>query len=104
MRFWRRPLDEGTVLVEHGKVRIIADRCKGCGFCIEFCPLDVLALSEEYNVKGYHPPFLAQPELCVRCGLCEMICPEFAVYVLRDEERPAVMMRGDRGDGSKVTG
>jgi len=94
MRFWRRPLDEGQVLVEHGKVRVIEGRCKGCGFCIEFCPLDVLAQSEDSNAKGYHPPVLVQPDRCVRCGLCEMICPEFAVYVLRDEEGPAVMVRG----------
>jgi len=102
MRYWRRPLDEGTVLVEHGKVRIITERCKACGFCIEFCPLDVLALSDSYNAKGYHPPYLAQPERCVRCGLCEMICPEFAVYVLRDEEGPAVMV-GEM-EGNRVVG
>lgn len=89
MRYWRRPLDEGEVMVEHGQIHIIAERCKGCGFCIEFCPLDVLALSEEFNTKGYHPPYVAHPERCVRCGLCEILCPEFAIYVLRDEERPA---------------
>ena len=94
MRYWRRPLDEGQVVVEHGKVHVIEERCKGCGFCIEFCPLDVLVISETYNTRGYHPPVLDQPERCVRCGLCEMICPEFAVYVLRDEEGPAVMVRG----------
>jgi len=91
MRFWRRPLDEGQVQVEHGVVHIIAERCKGCGFCVEFCPLDVLETSDTYNAKGYHPPRLAHPERCVRCGLCEMICPEFAVYVLRDEAGSAAM-------------
>ncbi len=92
MRYWRRPLDDGQVMVEHGKVRFIVERCKGCGFCIEFCPLDVMAISETYNAKGYHPPMLVNEERCVRCGLCEMICPEFAVYVLRGEDMPAVVM------------
>lgn len=91
MRFWRRPLDEGQIFIEHGRVHIITERCKGCGFCVEFCPLDVLAVSDRYNSKGYHPPYLVHPERCVRCGLCEMICPEFAVYVLKDEERPATV-------------
>jgi 2-oxoglutarate ferredoxin oxidoreductase subunit delta len=91
MRYWRRPLDEGQAQIEHGVVHIITERCKGCGFCIEFCPLDVLALSDSYNARGYHPPYLDKPELCVRCGLCEMICPEFAVYVLREEEQPAIV-------------
>lgn len=96
MRYWRRPLDEGKVLVEHGQVHIIAERCKGCGFCIEFCPLDVLVLSDESNSKGYHPPQLVRPERCVRCGLCEILCPEFAVYVLRDGERPAVSWKDEK--------
>ncbi|MGC8875037.1 MAG: 4Fe-4S binding protein [Chloroflexia bacterium] len=37
---------------------------------------------------------IVRPEACVRCGLCEIICPEFAVYVLRDEERPAQIRLG----------
>lgn len=98
MRFWRRPLDADSVRIERGKVHVIVDRCKGCGFCIEFCPLQVLVTSDEYNSKGYHPPALDRPERCVRCGLCEIICPEFAVYVLRDGEGPAIMA-GDEGTG-----
>jgi 2-oxoglutarate ferredoxin oxidoreductase subunit delta len=91
MRFWRRPLDAGQILVEHGQVHIIEERCKGCKFCVEFCPLGVLAVSSGFNSKGYHPPYVVDGEKCVRCGLCELICPEFAVYVLRDGERPAVV-------------
>ncbi|MGQ9796798.1 4Fe-4S binding protein [Desulfosoma sp.] len=32
------------------------DRCKGCGYCIAFCPRDVLQESKRFNAKGYHPP------------------------------------------------
>ena len=39
-----------------GFVAITAERCKGCGFCVEFCPTHVLALSSAFNSKGYHPP------------------------------------------------
>jgi formate hydrogenlyase subunit 6/NADH:ubiquinone oxidoreductase subunit I len=35
-----------------GQVFIHRDRCKGCGFCIEFCPPKVLAFSEEFNSHG----------------------------------------------------
>ena len=48
-------------------------------------------MSTEFNVKGYHYPEVVQPELCVECDLCEVICPEFAIYSLpRDgkEEEP----------------
>jgi 2-oxoglutarate ferredoxin oxidoreductase subunit delta len=80
MKYWRKPLDIDDVKVPHGEVRIIADRCKGCGFCVEYCPKDVLALSEEFNRKGYHPPKVVKVGECVNCSLCEMICPDFAIY------------------------
>ena len=79
-RFWRRPLDADRVQVVHGEVVIVTDRCKGCGFCVEYCPRKVLVMSEEFNRKGYHPPKVVKSAECVNCNLCEMICPEFAIY------------------------
>ena len=69
-----------------GTIIIIEDRCKGCGFCVEFCPQDVLELSDKFNKKGYHPPYMKQPEKCVDCGFCRMICPEFAIFPVAVEE------------------
>ena len=84
MKYWRRPLDLDEIQVPHGILHILKERCKGCGFCIEFCPRQVLAESKEYNSKGYHPPEVINDEPCVSCGLCELLCPEFAIY--REEE------------------
>jgi 2-oxoglutarate ferredoxin oxidoreductase subunit delta len=86
MKLWRTPLDVEKQKTPHGKIYIVTDRCKGCGFCVEYCPRKVLEMSQEFNVKGYHPPFAAHEEQCVNCDLCELICPEFAIYVLKDEE------------------
>jgi len=61
--------------------QVIEDFCKGCGFCIEFCPVDALEESEELNTKGVHPPKLKSEDICIGCGLCEMICPDFAIYL-----------------------
>ncbi len=80
MRLWRKPLDLDQIKIPHGVVRIVVDRCKGCGFCVEYCPKDVLVMSEEFNRKGYHPPAVVKNGECVACNLCEMICPEFAIY------------------------
>jgi 2-oxoglutarate ferredoxin oxidoreductase subunit delta len=80
MKYWRKPLDFDQIRVPHGAVRIIKDRCKGCGFCVEYCPKDVLVMSEEFNRKGYHPPKVVKDGECVNCNLCEMICPDFAIF------------------------
>lgn len=87
MKYWRTPLDVNRVRIPSGEVHIINERCKGCSFCVEYCPKNILELSSDYNEKGYHPPIVVEPENCVHCQLCEMLCPEFAIYViLRDEK------------------
>ena len=63
-----------------GSVVVNADRCKGCGFCVEFCPTTALKLSEQYNQKGYHTPLLITQELCNGCNICGLMCPDFAIY------------------------
>ena len=62
------------------------DECKGCGFCIEFCPKDVLRQSERFNVKGYYPPEVVDPNACVSCTFCQLVCPDFAIWSTKDEE------------------
>jgi len=42
MDFWRVPLDSDEIKVTRGIVYIIEDRCKGCVYCIEYCPQKVL--------------------------------------------------------------
>lgn len=81
MTFWRQPLDREHVLVPSGTIHIIAERCKGCGFCVEFCPQHVLVMSKHTNSKGYHPPEILVDSYCVDCGLCALLCPDFAIYV-----------------------
>ncbi len=67
-----------------GKVFINWDRCKGCGFCIEFCPPKVLKFSDKFNNHGYHPPFLENEAGCTGCDLCGLYCPDFAIYGIRE--------------------
>ena len=63
-----------------GKVVINIERCKGCGFCAQYCPTGVLDMGNSFNRKGYHPPIAAHPEKCSGCDLCGMYCPDFAIY------------------------
>lgn len=90
MQYWRKPLDADKIQVPHGEIHIVRDRCKGCGFCVEYCPKDVLILSNEFNAKGYHPPDAINANACVHCQLCEMLCPEFAIFVTLKEKEETV--------------
>jgi len=80
----------GNLKPKKGDIHINTERCKGCGFCVEYCPKDVLELSEEFNKKGYHPPRVAHEEMCCYCQLCEAICPEFALFVTLKKEEEEV--------------
>jgi 2-oxoglutarate ferredoxin oxidoreductase subunit delta len=86
-RYWRVPLDDARVARPRGEVVVITERCKGCGFCVEYCAGDVLELSREFNRKGYHPPIVVKAGQCLNCNLCEMICPEFAIFSRAAEVR-----------------
>ena len=70
---------------QKGVVFVQRERCKGCGFCVEFCPFNALILENEYNAKGYHPPRLAEPDKCTGCDLCGLYCPDFAIFALREK-------------------
>jgi len=71
-----------------GRVFIDWDRCKGCGFCIEFCPPKILAFAEGFNDHGYHPPHVLKEEACTGCELCGLYCPDFAIYGVRVPANP----------------
>jgi 2-oxoglutarate ferredoxin oxidoreductase subunit delta len=48
--------------------------CKGCGICVAFCPKKVLDLVDDVVD-------IARPEDCIKCGQCELRCPDFAIYL-----------------------
>ncbi|WP_416197948.1 MAG: 2-oxoglutarate ferredoxin oxidoreductase subunit delta [Sporanaerobacter sp.] len=48
--------------------------CKGCGICVAFCPKNVLELKNgKVNIKDL--------DACIKCGQCEMRCPDYAIYL-----------------------
>ena len=89
MKYWRKTLNQDRVKPSRGRVEVLKDRCKECGFCIEFCPKQVFEESTEFNRKGYHPAYADVDNDCPNCGLCELVCPEFAIYVVPLEEEAA---------------
>jgi 2-oxoglutarate ferredoxin oxidoreductase subunit delta len=79
----RKPILPPQMLkLRDADIFIIEDRCKGCKYCIEFCPKDVLEEDKKLNRIGVHPPRVKDSTLCVGCGVCEDVCPDFAIYLI----------------------
>ncbi len=79
MKLWRKPFDYAEKAAKLGRVYIDKERCKGCGFCVEFCPRQVLKMSLELSPKGYNLAVVDDESKCLACGFCELVCPEFAI-------------------------
>lgn len=62
------------------KVIVNKDRCKGCGICVAFCPVQVFTQDED----GIAIPTYV--EKCIGCKMCVMRCPDFAVTVIKEGE------------------
>jgi len=60
-------------------VTVYPDWCKGCGICVEFCPSKVFEMSDQGK------SVVVREKDCIRCGFCELHCPDFAI-VVRDKK------------------
>jgi 2-oxoglutarate ferredoxin oxidoreductase subunit delta len=86
MKLWRKPFDQEQKAANPRKVLIDKERCKGCGYCVEFCPKEALKMGSELGPKGYNLAKAVDTNKCLGCGLCEIICPEFAIRLEQGED------------------
>ena len=55
--------------------------CKGCGYCIKFCPKHILEMGNERSARGFFFPVQTDGNACNGCGICALMCPEAAIEV-----------------------
>ena len=53
---------------------LCADKCTGCGKCLEVCPHGVFKMDEK-KAK------IAEKDFCMECGACAKNCPANAIFV-----------------------
>lgn len=66
-------------------IEIDAKWCKGCGLCIWQCPKQVFVMGHDRNEKGYLVPVSEHIGQCVGCQMCERICPESCIAVIKED-------------------
>ena len=81
MKTVRKTPANAETAAKAGQVHLNRERCKGCAFCVDFCPRGVLKMSTELNTRGYPLPAVDDEARCNACGYCEELCPEFAIKI-----------------------
>jgi len=61
------------------RIEIDVRLCKACAICVEICPKKVFA--RDIDGKAIKD----NPEACVFCGMCEIMCPDFAIRVVEED-------------------
>jgi len=73
-----------------GEVIIDEGNCRGCGYCVEYCPKGCIAITgEKLTSQGYLQPTFIAPDKCTGCGICGWMCPDFAIEVYKYVEATA---------------
>ncbi|MHA1232991.1 MAG: 4Fe-4S dicluster domain-containing protein [Candidatus Helarchaeota archaeon] len=70
-----------TILIEDNLCKGV----EGCGYCIEICPKRIFERSEKFNERGYLVAKITDYSKCIKCKMCELICPEMAISIKEDD-------------------
>jgi len=54
------------------KITVLAERCDGCGECVEVCPADVYEIKNNVAVP-------VNSDECTECCSCVEVCPTEAI-------------------------
>lgn len=78
----KKEIKGSTTTYEDNKTKIIINTkwCKGCEFCVIYCPKKVLTMERS-------KPIVVNLQECTGCMLCELRCPDFAIEVYRMIEK-----------------
>jgi len=68
---------------------VSASRCTGCNICVSACPTNV------FEAVPGGIPRVARQDDCQTCFMCELYCPEDALYVAPVADGPAAVSEND---------
>ena len=65
------------------KIYIDQEACKGCGYCMHFCPGKALFISGLLNRQSYTYVSVDETK-CIYCGTCYTVCPDMVFRIEAD--------------------
>ena len=66
---------------------IQAETCKGCGLCVERCPMKALHMEDSPQARNRAGKVsVLDPKNCIGCGVCAHKCPSRSLSLVRREE------------------
>lgn len=76
---------KGIIITKNTERKAIVspELCKGCGICIEKCPVGALKFGNEIGVYGNPIPEI-DVDKCINCGNCFRFCPDCAISVKKN--------------------
>lgn len=80
------------------EIQFAAERCTGCGLCVDFCPVNVFEMAE---AGGRPLPDAVRAADCWACDTCVGQCPTGALRVVEAYEPPAVSAAHGNGHGGR---
>jgi indolepyruvate ferredoxin oxidoreductase alpha subunit len=80
---FRHPCMLLRVAQDYKPVAIIADKCVGCRYCIDYFGCPGLSFNEDKKKTSIDPRF------CVSCGVCGIVCPHGAIVDFQEPGKEA---------------
>lgn len=71
-----------------GKHLYNADKCKGCGLCLNACPANAITLEKGVDIDGklFVKSFVIDYSKCIFCGNCTYYCKTNAIEMSNNYE------------------
>lgn len=85
---------------EGSPLKIILERCVGCGMCVKECPFGALSLTDRPQTPeaiGKSKKIAAVSDLCTACGACVASCSFAALELAKKQVAPVKNIHGYNG-------
>ncbi len=72
-----------TIEGEKAYFTLFPSLCKGCGLCVEKCPVQTIEWSDKLGVYGTPAVKVKEEIPCIGCKMCQQVCPDCAITITK---------------------